>query len=1186
VDLIGQELGPYRVESELGSGGMGKVYRAAGPDGPVAIKVVHSHLLETSGFFERFLREAQIGRTVCHRNVVRTLDCDTVAGHHFLVMEFVEGRSLRELLDDLGTVPETLLREIAVQTATGLCAIHGAGIVHRDLKPENVLITEDHDIRIMDLGVAKLAEATISITREGQFAGSLLYAAPEQFGPDAVGPSVDLYSLGVMLHELATGSNPFRRDDAAAVIDAQLKHKAPRVSDLNGEVSEFLSECIDTLLAKRPAERFESAEQLRAVLEQGEHSEWWTGLAPKRRRHLPQIRVRRETKLHGRERDLALLSEAFERAKGSEGNTVYIEGEAGIGKTRLVDAFLAGLDEPNGNVLYGSYPPSGGLGAISDAVLQHFGESDTERSLAPYLKTTPSLVPAFAALLKHEGPPTGVERLGGSALQSICVQLMHALAEESPLVWVVEDLHFAPQESRAGVLALARAAEGHRVLVVVTARPGVPEPELAHFSRLENFQRAALPRLGGREIIELLEDAFQSEALAERLGGKITRKSDGVPLFIFEMVRGLEEGHFIQQREDGSYEQTQVIDDIEVPSAVRDLIEARLRGLTEDQRAIVDVGAVQGMSFEPALIAEVLERKKVAVLQQIAAIERRFGLVKGEATSCVFDQDQIQEVLYGDLLPELRSEYHTLLADAHAKRCGPRLSGSDAVFLTRHHLLGSRPADALPHLDRALDHLENGYRNEIAISLARRVLELPDLVGGKERVEVLLRLARRLDLLGRRDEERAALDEAIALAEEDGDLALRARARQSLGSLQFALSERDAAQQTQLEVLRLADAAGERKLAANATGSLGVIFHSLGRYTDAREHHERHRAISRELGDRRGEMRANGNLGNVFWSEGDYPEARAHYERCLSIAQEIGDRQAEARATGNIGMVLYSVGRYAEAREHYDRGHALGREIGDRQGEAIAIGNIGIIYQSLSRYEEAKACYERQRAVSREVGDRRAAANATAHLGGVFWSLGRLSESRECNEHYLEVSREIGDRRGEGFALQRLAELAAAQHDLEEATRLGEQALARRRELGEHSTAAETLAFLGGLDAERGDSAGSVARLDEALALARKVGSPEAILAATVERARRTATGVEVALEALAEHEECVSYSERMYARFRLWELTRDPVHLAEAHRLLEHARAHAPDDDRDSMIRNVPLYRDITRAWEGQRTA
>jgi serine/threonine-protein kinase len=220
--LKGTHLGPYRLGDELGSGGMGTVYAAdvtaevpgIGDASRVAIKVIHPHLLEKSGFFKRFMREAEIGKSVKHEAGVKTYDVDAIAVDgkmvHFMVMEYVEGRTLRDLLEDMKQVPETLLREIARQVTAGLDAIHTVGIVHRDLKPENVLITPDDDVKIMDLGVARLVEETVALTRDGQFTGSVLYAAPEQFEAAGVGPQADLYSIGVMLFELASGSNPFQ----------------------------------------------------------------------------------------------------------------------------------------------------------------------------------------------------------------------------------------------------------------------------------------------------------------------------------------------------------------------------------------------------------------------------------------------------------------------------------------------------------------------------------------------------------------------------------------------------------------------------------------------------------------------------------------------------------------------------------------------------------------------------------------------------------------------------------------------------------------------------------------------------------------------------------------------------------------------------------------------------------------
>jgi tetratricopeptide (TPR) repeat protein len=1158
------------------------------PGRKVAVKIVHPHLLASPGFFKRFMREAELGRKVVHENVVRTFDVDALLlddKHvHYMVMEYVEGKSLRQLLLDLGTIPETLLREIALQTAAGLAAIHEAGVVHRDLKPENVLITDDHEIRIMDLGVAKLQEASIAITKEGQFAGSVLYAAPEQFGPDEVGPSVDLYSLGVMLYELATGDNPFRRDGAAAVIEAHVNHTPPRITDLNTETTSFLSELTAVLLAKKPADRFESAQMLHDVLREAERAQWWTELAPKLRKkvaHLPKIRVRRETKLHGRDEDLKALNAAWEKARRGEGNTVFIEGEAGIGKTRLVDAFLRGLDDRDIHVLYGSYPPSGGLGGVSEAILGKFGEVDLAGALAPYLTVTPSFVPTFAALVKHESPPTGADPLQGDALNAVCVHLMRALADERPLVWIIDDIHFAPKESRDTTLALARAVEGHRVLLVATARPAVPDEELAHFSRLENFQRIKLARLGGREIAELLEDAFKSEALAEKLGMKIAKKSDGVPFFIFEMIRGLKEGQFIRQEPDGSYVQTQVIDEIEVPSAVKDLIEGRLRGLDKTQRMILDAGAVQGMAFHPGLTARVLGENRIRVLQELAEVERRFGLVRDEGESVRFDQNQIQEVVYQDLTPHLRTEYHTLLAEAHTEQCGDDPKGDDAVFLVHHHLCGSQPKAVLAYLEPAFDHLEKSYRNETLLDLARRALAIKGLVGGRDRVEVLLRQASRLDLLGRREEQRAALDHALALADEAGDGALRAKVLRSLGWFLQCTGRSEAARATLEEALRLAQSASDRKLEAQATGNLGIVFYAFARYAEAREHLERARALFREIGDRRGEAAATGNLGDVFHALGRYAEAQQHVERNRALSREIGDRRGEAVATGSLGNVFYMLGRYAEAQEHYERHRALSREIGDRRGEAVATGNLGNVFYALGRYAEAQEHYERHRALSREFGNRRGEAAATGNLGNVFADLGRYAEAHEHHERHRALSREIGHRQGEGYALVRLAILAEAEQDRGRACRLYEEALALWRELGAKDMVAATLVDMARVEAARGAAESARTRLSEALALVRETKSPGTILAATVERARLLGGDVEAALAALEAHGEQVHHGERMEARFRLWELTTDKVHLEEAHRLLCYARDHAPEDCRETIIENVPLHRDIMRAWE-----
>jgi tetratricopeptide (TPR) repeat protein/predicted Ser/Thr protein kinase len=1007
--VLGERLGKYEIVQELGAGGMGSVY--------LGDKVVHAHLIATPGFFKRFLLEAELGKQVKHENVVRTFDVDATLVDekqvNYMVMEYVEGRSLRELLADLGTVPEALLREIALQVTGGLAAIHGAGIVHRDLKPENILITDDQRVRIMDLGVAKLQEASVRITREGQFAGSFLYAAPEQFRNQEVTGAADLYSLGVVLDELATGKNPFRADDASAVIHAHLHTIPAPAVDRAPELSRFSSEVIGKLLAKEPDDRFDSAQQLHDLLREGERSAWWGEREKelhKGRSQLPTIQVARDTGIYGREEELALMRGAFDRATAGKGGTIYVEGEAGIGKTRLIDAFLRSVATDDAHVIYGAYPPSGGLGGLSEAVIGKFGAAGLADSLAPYLTVTPSLVPAFAALIRHEAAPTGSEPLQGDALQAVCCHLLHALAAEKPTVWVLDEMHFAPQESRQVALALARSIAPHNALLVLAARPGLAEEDLAHLARLENFRRITLGRLSPREVIEVLRDAFKSEALAEKLAGKIGFKSDGVPFFLFEMMRGLREGGFLKQNADGSYEQTQNITDIQVPSAVKDLVEGRLRGLSDEDRGLLDVAALLGAEFDPDLVAEVRDKKLIQVLERLAALERRSGIIRASGRNYRFDHFQIQEILESGIAERLKEEYHAMLADAYADREAlepGEAEGEDAVFLARHYLRSSRPKKALKVLNQALSYFSSGYRNDAAIELADAALAAKGLLKGESRVDVLLQRAAGLGALGRRVDERAALDEATSLAEESDDLERQARAH----------------------------------------GQYGGHYLFLSRLDEAIDHTRRALELAGRVGNRRGEAHGKRVLGNAFFERGEFEAARVEYEASLAIGEQVGDQLAIVGATLNIGNVSVPLGRYEDAIAFSGRALALSRTAKIRLGETIATGNLGFVLAQLGSLEDAWANLDAYVSLSRELGDRRVEAEALRYLGLVAEQRGEVAESEAMYRDALRIGKEIDYFKEVASTLLALGRLEASHGDRADSIAHLEEALKIAREI-------------------------------------------------------------------------------------------------------------------------------------------
>jgi serine/threonine protein kinase/tetratricopeptide (TPR) repeat protein len=1205
-DLVGRRFGAYRLLESIGAGGMGSVWRALveepvqglEPGRAVALKVLHPHLCQTPGFLDRFLREAEVGKAVVHENVVRTLHADVVRvdaqEHRFLVMECVDGQTLSELLREMEKVPEELCRHIGREAAKGLAAIHAAGIIHRDVKPENVLITKTHVVKVMDLGVARFMDETVRISQAGAFVGSIQYAAPEQLGRDRaeVDARTDLHGLGLVLYELACGIHPYFADGVPQIVKRVLHEKPRRLGDVEPQISPFFEEVVHCLLEKDQDKRFASAQQVAEVLDSGEEHEWWTerskALRISTKRPLRRIRIPRETAVYGREAEIARLYGLFEKAKAGEGQVVLIEGEAGIGKSRLVDEWVAELQQEGEdlNFLHGSYAPEGAAtasGAFSTAYGKQFGEAGS----FDYLKRTPLLVPAFDALVNGDATPAGAERLTTDSLQTCFVHATHGLAAERPTIVLIDDLHFAPEEGRALFASLALAAPGHRVVLVGTTRPGLSETWRSSVTRLEHCSPMELARLGPADLVRLLEDALRSQALASSLSAQISLKSDGNPFFVFEIIRGLREEQLIVQREDGSWVTTSAIGEIKVPSSVLDLVNARVASLTQEERDVVDVASCLGFEFDPLLVGDVVGMPRIPLLKLLSQIERKHRIVRSAGQRFVFDHHQVQEALYQRLPELLRQEYHSALAAAIEEReqasakDPAALRGAVSVDLCEHLLKGVIGGRALRYLDAALTHLEKGYRSAAAVELIERALAMPDPVVGAARARLLLRLAGRLAFLGRNPDRQISLcRQAEEIARSAGDEAIRGWAANHLGDvfLRYA-GDMHAAQETFSRALEFAVRLGDKSLEAAVSGNLGIVAREVNRYSEARKHYDRHLALARELGDRRGEANATGNIGILARILGRYTEAQDCYERQIALARDIGDRQSEGKGTGNLGNLFRILGRHADARELHRRHLELSQEIGFRPGEAHSAGELGNDLIALGRFAEAREQYDHCLAVARDVGDLPGEANAHGNIGRVLVSLGRFVEAREHLMREFDFARRLDDAWLEAHALHSLATLASYEGDDAAADRGSSEALASRRAIGQSDDTAETLRFRGALLARLGRTDESRAALLEVLAIARERSLPDYELFATAALARFHDGDLSAALATLAAHESGSAMDEAMEARLLLWHVTRDRSHLAEAKRRLDFLVAHAPADCRESMLANVRLYREIAAA-------
>ena len=254
--MIGSLLNDrYRIDAELGQGGMGTVYRAHDPmlDRDVAVKVVSAYNLGTEGR-QRLLHEAQAIAKLNHPNIVQVHDAGQLDGTPFIVMELVEGQSLHDQppKDPQGNVA------VALQICAALEHAHSNGIIHRDLKPENVLIGPDGTAKLMDFGLARSMASRL--TTEGQITGTVFYLAPEVALGQTVDGRADLYSLGVMLYELTAGMLPFADGDPLAIISQHLHATVVPPRAHNDRIHPGLDGLIVQLLSKRPDDRPASAD--------------------------------------------------------------------------------------------------------------------------------------------------------------------------------------------------------------------------------------------------------------------------------------------------------------------------------------------------------------------------------------------------------------------------------------------------------------------------------------------------------------------------------------------------------------------------------------------------------------------------------------------------------------------------------------------------------------------------------------------------------------------------------------------------------------------------------------------------------------------------------------------------------------------------------------------------------------
>jgi tetratricopeptide (TPR) repeat protein/predicted Ser/Thr protein kinase len=694
-------IGHYRILGALGAGGMGFVYRARDErlGRLVAIKLLKDY--SDPDAIERFFHEARAASSLNHPNIVTVYDVGESKIGSFIVMELVRGRGLRALMDEPIDI-ETFVK-VARQVAEGLAVAHEAGIVHRDIKPENIMVRDDGYVKILDFGLARLAPRvhqgsavqTAILTESRTLIGTIKYMSPEQANGTAVDSSCDVFSLGIVLYELATRNHPFEAGSRYGVLHAILSNDPVPPSRLNAEFSGPLEALILKMLTKERSRRPTAAEVAAALGQPAAGAVLTKAASAAPKPHSV-----------GRARERRELWEAFHQVRRGRGLLLCVTGEAGIGKSTLVDEFLT-------EVVRGGVECRVARGRCSERLAGAEAYLPLLDALGDLLRSEQGslvrLMKTVAPLWYAQVQPPDVQSSGRSVLSPTqrgnqerlkreLVAFLEDACRRSPIVLFFDDLHWVDVSTVDVLGYLARHFESLPLLIVVTYRPTEfliqKHPFVSTMRDLQgrgDCREMNLEFLTRDEIEQYLALKFSNQRLPRSFGDVIYAKTEGNPLFVVDVLDYLCERHVLSHERD-EWILTRTVPDIarDLPESVRGMIQRKIDTFDAANRRLLVAASVQGYEFDAAVLAQVLGLDAADVEEQLDAIDKIHGFVR-----------RVREQEFPDRTLTLRYRfvhvlYQNILYDSLTPARKASLSRSVAQSLEEFHR--RKPADVVSEL--------------------------------------------------------------------------------------------------------------------------------------------------------------------------------------------------------------------------------------------------------------------------------------------------------------------------------------------------------------------------------------------------------------------------------------------------------------------------------------------------------
>ena len=921
-----------------------------------------------------------------------------------------------------------------------------------------------------------------------------------------------------------------------------------------------------------------------------------------------------ETRMIGRDRELRLLQDLFNHVIGErEARLAVVVGEAGLGKSRLLYEFENWGDLQPVNVqLYRGRArletQHAAYGLLRDVFI--FRCAIYDHDPAPLVRD--KLVAGFHAVL-GEGEAVEMQAhlvghllgydFGGSrhvtpllnSAAQLRRQALYHLTEYfraatviSPLVLLLEDLHWADDSSLDALGLLAAALQERPLLIIGATRPTLYERRPGWLAELPFVTHIPLNSLSGADSARLVEEILRRvDGLPAALRDLIVARAEGNPFYVEELIKVLIEQGVIE-RSGGAGEQGRRgeeapplprykprdaderwiihmdrLSDAIVPATLTGVLQARLDALPATEKAALQRAAVVGRLFWDAAVDYISEEPAPAAdlwsdLGRREIIFPREGSAFEGAHEYVFKHALLRDVTYESVLRRRRRGYHRRAAEWLIRASGDRVD-EYADVIAAHFAQAEDPAEA-EWQARAGRQAAARYATAEAIRAFSRALDLIPAEEQARRYDLLLDRRRIYHLLGERQQEAADVAALRQLADALDDPRRQSQAALETTRYYLATSAYEQALQTSAAATAAAVQAGDIELEARAHSLYGNALMFLGDYDGARAAMQHGLNLARRVDAKQVQMETLRILGVLAEEQGNFEDQAHYYEEALVLAREMDDRAQERKALNSLGVAAQGRGEYERAMSYFDKSLVIARAIGDRQGEGTVLNNIAVQASNLGDYPHARDLLQQALVFARDVRDMTGVYIGLLNLAGVESHNGRMNEALALYDEAQRYAEESGDRpligyilNGKGRALLDGGQPDTAQVWLRRARDL-------RLELGQPHMAAETRAFLAEALAAGGDLPAAAAEANEALAYL-EAGQLE-----DTEDELRVLLAVYHALDAAGD--------------------PRAADVLARAYNALAVAAARLDKMSRARYLADVPWNRAIVRLWEERATS